>query len=121
MSTLIQSAATIAAIVGVVKTTRWYVDYEAEKERKRKEKAFNLYVETGRKDEAFYSLSSRAIKTAERQRVRVVKFRVKETRQFTTHCECPQCCSFDVHSIKRIKFSYCWRECKECQYIWRQK
>jgi hypothetical protein len=121
MSTLIQSVATIAAAVGAVKTTRWYIAHESKKRSEEKHQAFSLYVQTGTKNSTFYFLDSRTAKAAERQRVRVIKLRAKETSSFTTYCECPRCNQFDVHPISHTRFKSCWRECKKCEYIWRQK
>jgi hypothetical protein len=121
MSTLIQSVATIAAAIGAVKTTRWYVAHETQRSAEKKQQAFNLYVETGTKNQTFYLLDRGVAKTAERQRVRVIRKRCKEKQEFTSLCECPQCFAFDMHSIVHIRFRYCFRECKECKYVWRQK
>jgi hypothetical protein len=121
MTALIESVATIAAVFGVVKTTKWYINYENEKAIKAKEKAVNLYVETGTKDQAFYYLDRSTVKAAERKRVRLIKKRCKETKNFTSFCECPQCNAFDLHNIVHIRFGYCFRECTTCKYTWRQK
>lgn len=137
MSTLMQSTATIAAVIGVVKTARWYVVYETAKEESRKEKAFNFYVETGKKEQAFYSLDRYAAKTAKRQRLRRVKEKAMERKHFTAWCECPGCDSLDVHGIEESNnfslpslfssFSLfsnkdtCKRRCRQCGLAWKQR
>ena len=127
MSTLIQSTATIAAVIGVVKTARWYVEYEAAKEESRKEKAFNFYVETGKKEQAFYSLDRYAAKTAERKRVRRVKEKMMDREQFSAWCECPGCDALDVHAIEKLKSFwgkdriFCKRRCNKCGLAWKQR
>ena len=132
MSTLMQSAATIAAVIGVVKTARLYVKYEETKEEKRKEEAFNLYVETGKKEQAFYSLDRYVAKTAERKRSNRVKEKAIDRREFSAWCECPNCDALDVHMIEKVnsiwlvwptgnRKNICKRRCKNCGLAWKQR
>ena len=120
MANVMESVAVISAAVATVKSLKWYSEYAHEKHIRQKRQAFRLYVETGEKNQAYFSLSRGAIKAARRQRLRIINAKTEANRQFTALTECPQCCSFDVHYIKAKLFIRCVRECKDCSYQWRQ-
>lgn len=120
MSNLIASATTISAAIITFKSLRWYSDYVQAKRIEEKRQAFRIYVQTGKKNQAYFTLSRRAVKAAEKQRSRLIKTRSQENRTFSAVTECPQCCSLDIHYMRATLFIRCVRECKECEYSWRQ-
>lgn len=120
MSNLLESIAVIAGSFTVVKLIKWQRININEKRVLEKRQAFRNYVENGKKDKAYYTLSSRAIKAAHKQRVRNLNFKAAKNKEFTAFSECPNCNSFGVHYIKKQFYKY-YRECIECEYLWRQQ
>lgn len=98
-------------------------DKAAQKKERYRQHAFSYYVETGKKNEAFSSLSRRATKAAERQRNLRITSRLldRNFREFKAFCQCPACLGWGTHYIEIGRWGKLWRECVQCGFDWRQR
>jgi hypothetical protein len=111
-----------AAYFSIKFITAIFTGFE-ERKRKAKRNSFKLYVETGTKDKAFNTLSRHAVKAAEWHRLLHIAERARNNKTFTALSECPKCYNVDIHYVSTVKFRRrkCVRQCKQCDFNWRQK
>ena len=115
--------ATVSATYFSIKLIASIFTWFEERKRRQKRKAFKLYVETGTKNNAFNTLSRGSIKAAEWHRLLHIAERARHNNTFTAFTECPKCYSFDIHYVATVKWRRrkCVRQCKQCDFNWRQK
>ncbi len=120
---LIELFFTPVALFALYKTALFAGNYLNERAYFAKREAFSLYVETGQKNSNFYRLNHRDVKTAQRERKRRVKNLAKQNNKFSAITDCPNCNAIATHYVHKSYFAHlgCIRQCRECEYVWRQK
>lgn len=87
--------------------------------------AFELYVRTGTKTEAFHLLSRSDAKAAARLHLALVRERERQSTEFQSESSCPACTGLAVHwvwKLSAINPTYkVARECRYCGHTWKQK
>lgn len=123
MHSLIISFILVFLIVLLFKAGRFVWNYINERAYFAKREAYSLYVETGQEGAGFHRLNHRDVKAAQRERKRRVKNLAKQNNQFSAITDCPNCNAIATHYVHKSYFSHlgCIRQCRECEYVWRQK
>ncbi|AAN02147.1 gp93 [Mycobacterium phage Barnyard] len=108
-------------ILGAV-GTQW-LEWSSNRYAVTKQKAFDFYVETGYKAEAFRLLSRRAVKAAEKRRLALIRMRERENGRFQALCACPACTRLETHfiALHNPYRNEITRECIFCSHVWTQK
>ena len=99
----------------------YYFQWQQERLHYLKRKAFEIYVQTGKKTEAFNLIPYRLVKAAERQRRTCITERLKDSKDFVAFCVCPYCGFEALHFIGSVIMTGISRECVECRKGWWQK